>query len=77
MIRVHLKDGELRRVLARKNLSQNAFARRIQVSSGYLSQLLSGKRYPSPRVREVMLAALPEAEFDQLFEVVDGADGRA
>ena len=43
-------------------------ARECGLSSGYLSQLLSGARCPGPDVREQMLTAMPEMTFDQLFE---------
>jgi transcriptional regulator with XRE-family HTH domain len=65
-----LKTGGLDQAIARKNLSQNAFARRIGVSSGYLSQLIRGARCPSPRVRQSILDALKDAVFEDLFEEI-------
>ena len=59
---------DVRRLLARLNLTQNELARHCGVSSGYLSQLLSGVRCPGPAVRRRLLDALPGATFDQLFE---------
>lgn len=71
MVRVHLNNQALRRLLARRNMTQNSFARRIKVSSGYVSQLLRGQRHPSPKVRERILAELPGTDFDHLFRVAD------
>lgn len=56
--------------IVRKNQSQNEFARLHGFPSGYLSQLLSGTRHAGPKTRKKLLAALPEAGFDGLFEEV-------
>ncbi len=54
--------------IVRKNLSQNEFARQASLSSGYMSQLLSGARCAGPKARKQIQAALPEVGFDALFE---------
>ena len=56
--------------LARLNMSQNDMARRIGISSGHLSRLISGSRNPSPRMRTRLQEALDCPEFDKLFIVV-------
>ncbi len=68
---VNLKNRELKKILARKNMSQNCFAMRLSVSSGYMSQLMCGFRNPSPILREKILAELKmdESGFDDLFEI--------
>jgi len=68
---VALRSGKIKQVLARKNMSQNAFAFRIGVSSGYMSQLMSGIRNPSPLLRERLLIALKldESDFDKIFKI--------
>jgi len=75
---VKLKASTLKRHLAKRNLSQNSFARRIGVTSGYMSQLLCGERNPSPELRERIikklndvqkLRELPEFGFDDLFTI--------
>jgi transcriptional regulator with XRE-family HTH domain len=58
--------------IMRGNVSQNDFARKAGISSGYLSQLLSRVRSPGPAVRRVLQDALPGADFDELFEEVAG-----
>ncbi len=55
----------------RANLSRNEFARQMGISSGYLSQLITGQRCPSPRMR--LRQALDIARFDDLF-IVKGGD---
>jgi transcriptional regulator with XRE-family HTH domain len=62
---------EVRRAIARGNLSQNEVARRCGLTSGFLSQLLRGQRNPGPRTRARLLKALPGMSFDELFEEVD------
>src|SRR5688572_26663382 len=48
---------QLRGALARLNLPQNELARTAGISSGYMSQLLSGTRLVGPRVRARLIAA--------------------
>lgn len=66
---VKLKSQQIRKILARKNMSQNCFAMRLGVSSGYMSQLMSGIRNPSPGLREKILNTLKinESGFDEIF----------
>jgi transcriptional regulator with XRE-family HTH domain len=61
---------EIRRALAFKNISQNEVARHCGISSGYMSQLLSGGRFPGPCVRRKLLQALSNLKFEELFEEV-------
>jgi transcriptional regulator with XRE-family HTH domain len=74
--KVRLKTGVLKEFLARKNLSQNAFAERLGTTSGHLSQILTGKRIPRPETRERILSEVvrlqrfkkeQEFQFDDLF----------
>ena len=67
------RDAVLRAIVT-LNISQNDFARLCRVSSGFMSQLLSGARHAGPRTRRRILAALPTADFDDVFEEVT-ADG--
>jgi transcriptional regulator with XRE-family HTH domain len=67
--RFRLKPG-VRRAIPRLNISQNELARQCGLTSGHLSQLLSGQRFAGPTVRAKLLAALAAFEFDELFEEV-------
>lgn len=78
-MRVRLKHRRLARELKKGKLSQNAWARRIGVSRGYLSNLVSGRRpYPGRKTREKLIEALG-VSFDDLFEMEEepkfGRDG--
>lgn len=70
MIKVCLKTDELSILLARRNLSQNKFARQIKLSSGYMAQLMNGDRLPSAQVRQRMQDLL-DKKFDDLFYIMD------
>ncbi len=70
---VAIKSEAIRKILARKNMSQNWFAGQLGVSSGYMSQLMTGVRNPSPDLRIKILEKLKmdESGFDKVFEIRD------
>lgn len=49
------------------NMSQNALARRLGITSGYLSQLMTGSRCPSAEMRKHLQEVLGITSFDDLF----------
>ena len=63
-----------RTVWDRLNMSQNDMARRLGITSAYLSRLINGRRNPSPRMRGLLQEALGSPEFDDLFVVVKRDD---
>ncbi|MFA6321655.1 MAG: helix-turn-helix transcriptional regulator [Candidatus Omnitrophota bacterium] len=74
---VYLKKEILEEILARKNLSHEAFAKLIGIDRAYLSTLKDPEKYgfsPSPDLRERMLKAL-DIEFDTLFFIHNGQFG--
>lgn len=66
---IKLRTAVLEEYLLRSNASCCAFAQSAELSSGYLTQLLSGKRCPSGRVREKLMKASGFG-FDELFQIV-------
>ncbi len=68
-MKVLLKSKEIKKILIRKNKSQNWFAYKLEISSGYMSQLMDGSWNPSPKLRERIMKKLPEHKFDNLFEI--------
>lgn len=64
--RVRLKSAEVLRYLGVKCLSQREFARKCQISEGFLSQTLSGVRCPSAKTRRQLLRVL-HGKFDDWF----------
>jgi transcriptional regulator with XRE-family HTH domain len=67
---VKLKSQTLATWIARKNMTQNDFANRVKVSSGYMAQIMHDTRRPSPQLRQKMQKATG-LEWDDLFEVVE------
>ena len=74
--RVRLKPEVVWERINRRNLSQNELARRAEISSGYLSQLINGRKSRSASVRRRLQAALECDRFEELF-VLEYADDRA
>ena len=66
-MKVRLKTKPFLQILARQNMSQNSFGRWAELTSGHVSQLLSGRRNVSPKTRKKILAALPGVAFEQIF----------
>lgn len=69
---VDLKSKEVKKRLARKNMSQNGFAKKLGITSGYMSQLMCGIRHPSPKLRQ-SISDYFGCEFDDIFSM-DGSD---
>ena len=78
--RVKLNPDRVWELLNRLNMSQNELARLAGISSGYLSQLMTGTRCPSAEVRRKLMEVrrklmevLRVAYFDDLF-ILEWAD---
>lgn len=70
-MRVKLRSEVIKRILLRKNKTQNWLAHRLEISTGYMSQLMEGTRNPSSKLREKIMNYLPDFGFDDLFEIKD------
>ena len=55
------------KAIDRLNVSQNEFGRKCGLSSGYISQLITGTRSAGPGARKALMEAL-DWDFDDLFE---------
>lgn len=66
MVRVRVNKDAVQVAIAKRNMSQNMLAIRAGISSGYISQIMCGTRYPSPRVRQKILDVL-SMDFDDVF----------
>lgn len=53
--------------LTKQNLAQSELAKRLEISSCYMSQLISGSRSPSPKLRRKMLEVLSPLSFGEIF----------
>lgn len=72
-MKARLNAERVRNILFRRSISQNCLANRLKISSGYCSQLLSGARTPSPRLRILLMRELKE-DFDALFEPISSQE---
>lgn len=68
-MQVRVKAEKIRKILAERNISQNRLAIYLGTTSGYLSQMVTGKRNPSPNMRERILKALRGYQFNDIFEI--------
>jgi len=75
-MRVSVKAQTVRRILAKRNLSQNWLAQQVGTNSGYMSQLMTGIRNPSPKMREKFLKVLKGYRFEDLFTFRGKKSGR-
>ena len=69
LVKVKVNSKGLWDAVARQNLSQNEMAVKLCISKSYMSQIVSGTRCPSPRLRRKMLDVLSPLTFDDLFIV--------
>ena len=65
-LRVRLTPDPVWAFLEERDISHE-LARVVGISSGYLSQLMSGAAHPSPEVRQRLLRVLGKTNFDDLF----------
>ena len=69
MLKVNIKQEVIEKFLVKKNKSQNWLAMKLEISSGYMSQLLLGIRHPSPKIREKIPNVMPDLKFDDIFKI--------
>ena len=69
--RVLVNRNAVLELLRLQGMSQRELARRCGISEGYLSQLMSGIRCPSPQVQRRLQEALGVADSAELFIVVE------
>lgn len=65
--RVRVNTRRVWELINRLNITQNELATRAGTSSSYLSQLLSGTRYPSAGLRRRLMEALGVTCFEDIF----------
>jgi transcriptional regulator with XRE-family HTH domain len=70
VIKVCLRRKNIITLLAKLNRSQNSLARDMDISSGYMAQLLTGTRNPGPKMRVKIMRVFRRHKWDYLFEIV-------
>jgi transcriptional regulator with XRE-family HTH domain len=66
-LKVRLNKEKILIAITRRNLSQNMLAARAGLTSGYMSQIMCGDRFPSPQTRQKLLDVLKPLTFDDIF----------
>ena len=74
-LKVKMNQSAVLRAIARRNISQNMLAIRSGISSGYISQIMSGARSPSPAVRQRLQDVLAPLTFDDIFIIEEKGNG--
>ena len=75
MTHVTINRSAFEIALAKKNLTQNGLARKIKVTSGFMSMMMTGKRQASATTRRRILQCLRGYTFDDLFIIEQSKDG--
>lgn len=70
-----LRVSVLKELLLQNNMSQNALAGKLGISSGYCSNVMVGSRRLSPQLRTRLLK-LFKADFYTLFEIEEVQKGQ-
>ena len=70
MPKARIRASVLRADLLRRGMTQGDLARRLRISDGYLSELITGKKYAG-RVLRLRLMTEIGVGFDALFEIVE------
>jgi transcriptional regulator with XRE-family HTH domain len=75
MMKIMLNREFVEKVLARRNISQNGLARRLRISSSYMSQIMNGGRYISAKMRRRIFRYFRRYDFDDLFIIIEDDKG--
>jgi len=74
-MRVLINNPAMETALARKNLTQKEFAQKLNISSGYVSLMINGRRCIPAAIRRRILQSLRGYTFDDLFIIETKKDG--
>jgi transcriptional regulator with XRE-family HTH domain len=75
MLKTMLNRAFVERMLARRNISQNSLAKRLRISSGYMSLIMNGDRYVSARIRRRICRYFRRYDFSAIFIIIDDNKG--
>ncbi|PTH57677.1 helix-turn-helix domain-containing protein [Staphylococcus agnetis] len=68
MFKVYVKRNDLKKAMFIKGLNLSTLAIKAELSSTYLSQIVNGKKTPSPKLAKKIADAL-DVEIEDVFEI--------
>jgi transcriptional regulator with XRE-family HTH domain len=71
MLKISIKRDNVEKALMRKNYTRKFLADKLGVSRNYLSSVFTGKREPSPMIRQRLMDLLKGYKFDDLFVITE------
>jgi transcriptional regulator with XRE-family HTH domain len=75
MLKTMLNREFVEKVLTRRNISQNGLARRLRISTAYMSQIMNGGRYISAKMRRRIFRYFRRYDFNDLFIIIEEDKG--
>jgi transcriptional regulator with XRE-family HTH domain len=75
MLKIMLNREFVEKVLTRRNISQNGLAKRLRISSSYMSQIMNGGRYISARMRRRIFRYFRRYDFNDVFIIIQDDKG--
>lgn len=69
--KTRLRPAPVQAFLTRSNITRREMAHLVGISPAYFSQLMSGERNPSEKVRAGLQQVMGVEDFDELFYVED------
>ena len=75
MLKIMLNREFVEKVLVRRNISQNGLARRLRISTSYMSQIMNGGRYISAKMRRRIYRQFRRYDFSDVFIIIEDGKG--
>jgi transcriptional regulator with XRE-family HTH domain len=75
MLKTMLNCAFVERILTKRNISQNSLAKRLRISSGYMSLIMNGDRYVSAKIRRRICRYFRRYDFSDIFIIIDDNKG--
>lgn len=67
--KVKANANAIRHILAKRNQTLKWLTYRLDITNGYLSQIMCGRKSPSPKLRQRMMRVLEVKNFNELFAI--------
>jgi transcriptional regulator with XRE-family HTH domain len=68
-LKAKLRSDVVRKILFERNQPLKWLTMKLGTSSGYMSQMMNGSRFPSPQMRQKLMDVLKVSQFNELFRI--------